>query len=358
MIKEINNPTNKQVEASRKVTEDYLAYLERHGEERREEWNGVALSLNSVVREVRKSGAVSALAARDALETHNSTVTLLTAMAKAQSRMVELMADIKINGSAGSGDSDRTQNAMMGTQAGWTIGSKLPLPIWGRLAVAVGGTMLGGSMQTDAEFTKWYEEKRPYSVTNKALEASREAEKLAAKLSGIAYEEPSNDPPLTDWFMTHDSLPPYYLPTDAPTVASAAALLDEINTARAAAKIKKGRGSNNSVIVEYDNSSEYNNLMRHNGVEPNEMTYGLNTEYDHFMRYNSQAAIAAMPQSVQVVTQSAPAAAPEQTININMHNDFKMPMTDPRELSNIGDYLAQQIKEQLSSRGTLYSNNW
>lgn len=98
-------------------------------------------------------------------------------------------------------------------------------------------------------------------------------------------------------------------------------------------------------------NGEHGNQMRHNGMASDEMTYGLNTEYDHLMRYNGQAAAALMPQAAQVIVQTAPPSEPEQPINITMNNTFKIPSTDPDALRSLSQSLGDLVMEEFSRRG-------
>lgn len=361
MANQINKSPNERLEVSRKATEDYLAYIVRQGEERKAEWNGITLSLDSVMEEVRRSGTVTALAAHDALEAHNSTLMLLTSMTKAQGKLAALVADIKISGGGGRGGS-RASNIVDGAMMGWEAGKEPKT----KAALAAIGAVVGSLSlsQTDAEFTKWYEEQRPYSVTNQALDAIRESERLAAELSGTPYEEPSNDPPFTEWFMSNDGLPPNLpIPT---TSREAATLLEEINASRSAAAAKKGKTENYSAAVEYDNSSEYNNLMRHYGVEPDETTYSpQRTEAASGVDLSRQA-VTLQPQST---VNNASYDNSKREINVYVTADVSGPLSHimgdvlgspiaSTWLDTLGRALAEQINDKLNSSGTLYSNNW
>lgn len=332
-------------EDSRKATENYMAYIMRFGEEQREEINGATYSLTSIIEEVRKSGTVTVMAANESMQSHNSTFKILAAITKAQGTLVQLVKELRLNGGDGAGGKtggilgSMVNGAITAATTAITVTGGTALPLAGPIAAI--GAAIGGIVEifeeANQKYKKEYEEASPNSLTNKALDAGIAAEKVANQTYYSLNPAPNplmNGPGMVQSGVKFKDFPFAQTPGDAFSVVAA---INEANDYLEAT----GQIAPRSRELGERFSTNYND------------TEGIPTQY------YSEAEIAAMqPQSVQIITQQAGAAAcaaPEQTINFNIQNDFKGNWQERRTLDDIGEYLARQVRDRLNSGAPLHS---
>ncbi|MEA5135292.1 MAG: hypothetical protein VB035_04045 [Candidatus Fimivivens sp.] len=326
-------------EDSRKATEDYMTYIARKGEEQQEDINGITYSLYTVTDEVRQSGIVSVMAAKESMQSHNSTFKILTAMTKAQSALTQLVTDLRLNGNVGGGGGtgsilgSMVEGAITAatTAIAVTNGGALPFTV----PIAAAGAAIGGIVEVfDGANQKYAEEREqasPNSLTNKALEASAEAERF----TNLAYYSlnPAPNPLMNGPGMVQDGVDFKDIPF-VHTAKEAYAIVMAINEAD---RYLEATGQRTPL---------YAGLDMENYDTPDSSNFFVN------------GIIEQQPQSVQVVTQPASTSvAPEQTINFNIQNDFNGNWQDRRGLEDIGEYLARQVKDRLNSGAPLFSGN-
>lgn len=357
---------NQAFEDSQMAIDNYFAYISRQNDEQKEQINELSHPLDSIIEGIDAVGTVAAMAAKESMQSHNTIFGMLKAMNTEQGLLIQMIVEIKRNGGSGSADGNVLGEALGGglesvamvgaidqilTALGMATLPEFVLP-----AMVLLGGLKGASDQENQNAQKLGEQTHPNSLTNKALEASAEAERF---INGAYYSvNPAPNPFMNGPGMLLDGWSRKNFPV-AKTFGEAMTVVAAINEANDYLEATGQIPTRPRIWDDYSPNDEYGNLMRHNGVEPDEMTYGLNTEYDHFMRYNSQAAIAAMPpQAAQVVVQTAPSEAPEQTINIHMNNEIKGAIYDSRAFKDLSDYLVERLREQFNRRGVRYSDNW
>ena len=347
---------NQTFEKSREATENYFAYIARQNNEQMEQGKGAAHSLNSVVENVNTVGMVAAMAAKESMQSHNTIFGMLKTLNTRQSLVTQMIVELRQNGGVGGSGGGMVEGALGWGGFGASVASFLELSQPWFWVPLVAGALIGATEESDQETAKQGELNHPNSLTNKALEASAEAEKL---INQAYYSlNPAPNPLMNGPGMLLGGIRRRDLP-ETKTFGETMTVGEAINGANAYLETTGQIPTRPRIRDDYSPNDEYGNLMRHNGVEPDEMTRGLNTEYDQLMRYNSQAAIAAMPpQPAQVVVQTAPSEAPEQTINIHMNNEIKGAIYDSRAFKDLSDYLVERLREQFNRRGVRYSDNW
>ena len=206
-------------------------------------------------------------------------------------------------------------------------------------AMALLGGLKGASDQDDQNRKQSSEQSHPNSLTNKALEASAEAQRFINQAYYSLNPAPNplmNGPGMLQKGVKFKDLPFVRTPGNAFAVVAA---FNEANNYREATGQISPRPQNlhEDFGEDYNNFSEYGNVME----------YYLGHDISNLQ-----------PQSVQVVTQPASTSvAPDQTINFNIKNDFNGNWQDRRGLEDIGEYLAQQVKNRLNSGAPLFSGN-
>ena len=306
-------------EESRLVSENYFRYILRQNDTQQEQSGDMARSLDTVVEEVRAAGVVSALAAQEALQSHNKTFVILAAMTRAQDYLTQLVADIKQNGGVGDDDGiggfidsifegagyAALVHALVNGISVAATGAKLGP--WALPVALTIGAVVGAATFISDSIANAKEKQTSTSVMNSALSANNSAREIAEE---IAFEQ--NNPRSTN--------------EAASTFAGAIAM-------------QATSPSASSSVTKVPNPST--------GADESTQIYNMQTH------------VAAMqPQSVQVVAQPASTSvAPEQTINFNIQNDFNGNWQDRRGLEDIGEYLARQVKDRLNSGAPLFSGN-
>lgn len=360
---------NQSFEDSRTAVDNYFAYISRQNDARKEQSNDLSHSLDSVVEGVNAVGTVAAMAAKESMQSHNTIFGMLKMMNAEQRLLTKMIVEIKRNGGGGSADGSVLGEALGGMVESVAITSAIEnillnlgitgMPQFALPAMAALGMLKGASDQDDKNKKQSHEHTHPNSLTNKALAASAEAERFINGAYHSLSLNPAPNPLMNGPAIFKDGIRKEDLPFtetfgDTMTVVAAVyeanALLEEAGHISSRPRIRD----------DYSPNDEYSNLMRHNGIEPDAMTYGLNTEYDHLMRYNSETAIAALsPQPAQVIVQAPPPSAepPNQTVTVHMNNNINGSFFDSRGFQDISDYLVKRIKEQLSSRGVRPSHD-
>ena len=301
-------------EESRLVSENYFSYISRQRDAQKEEVDGLSKSLDSVVQEVRAAGVVSTLAAQEALKSHNKTFTILAAIARAQDYLAQLVTDIREGGGVGNGGIGGFLEDVitgMGTMAmahpliAGILSVVLPAAPQFTLPAAITiGAVLGGTKFIVNSLSKAKEKRMSKSTQNNAQSASALAREIAEE-TAVERNNPRSS-------------------SNAPYTFSGAVALQTLEPP--------------TVVV------------------PNPST-GVDETTEI---YNMQTHVSAMqPQSVQVAAQfPVTDNTPNQTITLNVHNEFRGIPQDRRMLDNIGEYLAGQIHDKLNSGAPLSAPGW
>lgn len=322
----MENSLPQAYEDSRQAVNDYLAYISRRvdGQQEKEDY-----LLNSVMENIDGVGTVAAMAAKEAMVSHNSIFQMLHLINEAQGALIDLFIDQRVSG-GGSGTADGLSTASSLITIAGNINP------YAKAALIIAG--LFGSKLDGSEEVKQGELTHPNSLTNKALEASAEAEKLINQAYYSLNPAPNplmNGPGMVQKGIKFEDLPFVQTPGDAFAVVSA------INEANNYLEATRQRASRSNLYegfdAEYNDTPDISNLMKY------DIIHGI---------------IKQQPQSVQVVAQPASTSvAPEQTINFNIQNDFNGNWQDRRGLDDIGEYLARQVKDRLNSGAPLFSGN-
>lgn len=273
---------------------------------------------------------------------------------------MDLVIDLRLNGGTGGGGvSDSVSRA---SSLVTLVNSSNP---WIKTAAAVIGMF--GSKLDGSEELKQAELTQPNSLTNKALKVQQDANVLVGTInySLNPAPNPAVNGPAPLMFGDLYSILPFI-----GTAADAALLIDPLKEGYQVAAEAKAEFTPMAIL-----RRKAEEVAKMIGSEVSQTGKELKDAYEARMQvpnpstgadestqiYNVQTHIAAMqPQSVQIVTQqpAVNSAAPEQTINFNIQNDFNGNWQDRRGLEDIGEYLAQQVKDKLNSGARLYSNNW
>lgn len=322
-------------EDSRQAVNDYLAYISRRDDRQQEKEDNL---LNLVMENVDGVGTVAAMAAQESIVSHSTIFGMIKAMNTQQGLTAQMITELRQNGGVGGGGGGMLAGAgTMGT-LGSIVGPLLEIeaanPIM-LIPLAI-GALIGAAEKSDQKAFRQTELAHPNSPTNKALDASAEAEKLINQIYYSLNPAPNpltNGPGIVQSGVRRADLPFVQTPGEAFSVVAA---INEANDYLEAT----GQIAPRSHALSELFSANYND------------TEGI-------PQYNSELSIAAMqPQLVQVVTQpAANSSASEQTINFNIQNDFKGNWQDRRGLEDVGEYLAQQIKDRLNAGAPLRSYN-
>ncbi len=337
-------------EDSRQTAENYLAYLTRRGEQA---GNASPYSLNSVVENVDMAGMVAAMAAKESMASHNSIFQMLHAINEAQGALMDLVIDLRLNAGIGGGGGGVVNGAATaGGIASMFTQSRPEIAA----AMAAGGLISGGSNGSGE--IKQAELNQPNSLTNKAIRAKEDARKLVSTINYSINPAPiplTNGPAPFMYGHIYDILP--FIGTLSQAVPYMDGVREGYQAAAEARPVHEEMKKKwEAIDAAKTRGDEFNQMAREriakraaNAAVPNPSTGA-----DEYL----QTHLAAMqPHAVQIVTQQSAArgAAPEQTINFNIANDFKGNWQDRRQLNDIGEYLAQQVKERLNSGAPLRS---
>lgn len=339
---------NQAFEDSQMAVDNYFAYILRQNDEQKGQANNLSHSLDAVINGVNAMGTVAAMAAKESMQSHNTIFGMLKAMNNGQGLLTQMIVEVKRNGGSGSADGSVLGEALGGgAESAAMVGAinqilaalgMATLPEFVLPAMALLGGLKGASDQDDQNTKQSSEQTHPNSLTNKALEASAEAEKFINQAYYSLNPAPNplmNGPGMLLKGMKFEDLPFVQTPGDAFAVVSA---INEANNYLEATGQRAPRTNLYAGFdAEYNDTPDISNLMKY------DIIHGI---------------IEQQPQSVQVVAQPASTSvAPEQTINFNIQNDFNGNWQDRRGLDDIGKYLARQVKDRLNSGAPLFSGN-
>lgn len=323
-------------ENSRKASGDYLEYLTQQENEKSSKQS--SNDLDAIIERINATGTVSAMAAKESMVSHNSIFQMLHVINKVQGALLDLVIDLRLNGSSGGESEGGAINGAI-TAGELAAGAKMSNP-W-IAAAAIVGAIIGDIPQQDAEDKNQAELDHPNSLTNKALKAQQDANRLIGTIDYSLNPAPNplmNGPGAVQTGAIYKDLPFTQTPGEAFSVVAA---INEANDyLESTGQIAPRANMYEGFDVDYNDTPDISNLMKYNFIN------GITDQ---------------KPQSVvQIVTQqpAAESAAPQQTVNLNLQNDFKGNWQDRRQLDDVGEALARQIMDRLNSGGMLYSNNW
>ena len=282
---------NQTFEDSQMAADNYLAYISRQNDEQKGQVNNLSNLLDSVIEGVNAMGTVAAMAAKESMVSHNTIFGMLKAMNTQQGLTAQMITELRQNGGVGGGSGGGMLEGAgmaggLSAVAGPVLGIATENPLM-LIPLAI-GALLGGVKESDQETARRREQTHPNSLTNKALEASAEAEKLVNQ----AYYSlnPAPNPLMNGPGMVQDGVDFKDIPF-VHTAKEAYAIVMAINEAD---RYLEATGQRTPLYagldMEYYDTPDSSNFFV-NGI------------------------IEQQPQSVQVVTQPASTSvAPEQTI--------------------------------------------
>lgn len=340
----MENSLPQAYEDSRQAIDNYLAYISRQEEQK----GDVSNTLKSIAESVNASGTVAAMAAKESMQSHNTIFGMLKAMNNGQGLLTQMIVVLKRNGGSGSGDGSVLGGALGGVVESVAMVDDIDaillalgaatLPKFALPAMALFGGLKGASDQDDQNRKQSSEQSHPNSLTNKALEASAEAEKLVNQAYYSLNPAPNplmNGPGMLQKGVRFKDLP--FVQTPGGAFAVVAAFNEANNYLEATGQRAPRTNLYEGFDAEYNDTPDISNLMKY------DIIHGI---------------IKQQPQSVQVVAQPASTSvAPKQTINFNIQNDFNGNWQERRGLEDIGEYLARQVKDRLNSGAPLFSGN-
>lgn len=342
---------NQAFQDSQMAVDNYFAYISRQNDEQKEQVNDLSHSLNSVIEGINTTGAVAAMAAKESMQSHNTIFGMLKAMNTEQGLLTQMLVEIKRNGG-----SESAGGSVLGEALGGGVESVAMVGAMNEILTALGMTTLpefvlpamvllgglkGATDQDDQNLKNLGEQTHPNSLTNKALEASAEAERF---INGTYYSiNPAPNPLMNGPGMLLGGLSRRDLPA-AKTFGEAMAVVAAINEANDYLEAT-GQIPTRPQHLHEDFSMTYNNITPYGGV------------IEEF--YKRGGVDGMQPQSVQTITEyELIKNMPEQTINFNIANDFKGNSQERRDIIELSESLARQIMDKLNSGAMLYSNNW
>lgn len=356
---------------SQMAVDNYFSYISRQNNEQKEQVNDLSHSLNLVMEGVNVTGTVAAMAAKESMQSHNTIFGMLKMMNAGQGLLTQIIVDIKRNGGS-------TNGSVLGEALGGVVESvgivdaieaillalgAGSLPEFVLPAMALLGGLKGATDQDDQNSKNLGEQTHPNSLTNKALEASAEAERF---INGAYYSvNPAPNPLMNGPGMLLDGWNKKNFPA-AKTFGEAMTVVAAINEANDYLEATGQIPVRPRIRDDFNPNDEHGNLMRYYNIEPDEMAHDLLWTESPSKPDLSGQAITLQPQSAVDNTSYDNS---KREINVYMTADVSGPLShimgdvlgSPMAstwLHTLGRALAEQINDKLNSGGTLYSNNW